>query len=210
MRRSDDPSADHRAARPVTDILVLCTVNTCRSPMAEALFARRLARAGVAALVHSAGVLGEGEGPPPEAISAMAAYGLDTRSHRSHQVSVSDLAHADLVLAMARVHVRHAVVLLPGVWSRAFTLKDLVRRGEAMGARLAGEPMAEWLRRAHHGRERSSMLGDGLDDDVADPIGGPSWAYCDTAMLLDALVNRLVELGWGEGATLGPRPRSTP
>src|ERR1700733_12526299 len=118
-------------ARPVTEILVLCTANTCRYPMAEALLARRLARCGAAGLVRSAGTLGaavpggavpraaaggagrrgEGEGPPAGAVSAMAAYGLDTGSHRSHQVTVADLARADLVLGMARMHVRHAVVM---------------------------------------------------------------------------------------------------
>lgn len=174
--------------------------------MAEALLAGRLARAGIPASVRSAGTLGEGEPPPPEAISAMAARGLDTRSHRSHQVSGTDLARVDLVLTMARVHLRHAVVTLPEVWSRAFTLKELVRRGEAIGARPAGEPLAGWLRRAHHGRDRGAMLGDCLDDDVADPIGGVLRAYLDTAVLLDTLVSRLVELAWTEGRSAGQRP----
>src|SRR5712664_567262 len=88
------------AACPVTNILVLCTANTCRSPMAQALLTRRLAGRGVAVSVRSAGMLGDGEQPPPEAVRAMAGHGLDTESHRSHQVAAIDLAHADLVLAM--------------------------------------------------------------------------------------------------------------
>jgi protein-tyrosine phosphatase len=181
----------------VTDILVLCTANTCRSPMAEALLARRLAGHGAAASVRSAGMLGDGEQPPPEAAWAMAAHGIDTGSHRSRQVSAIDLVHADLVLAMAREHVRHAVVMLPEAWPRVFTLKELVRRGDAIGARSASEPLAAWLSRAHDARDRRSLLGDCLDDDVADPIGGPPQAYADTAVLLDQLVTRLVALCWG-------------
>jgi protein-tyrosine phosphatase len=165
--------------------------------MAEALLASRLAGRGIAASVHSAGLLGQGEPPPPEAVKAMVAYGLDTGSHRSHQVSAIELAHADMVIAMARVHVRHVVVMLPEVWPRAFTLKELVRRGEAIGTRSANEPLAQWLSRAHGARDRQTLLGDHLDDDVADPIGGPPQAYADTAALLDQLVERLAALCWG-------------
>lgn len=179
------------------DILVLCTANTCRSPMAQALLARRLAGRGIAASVRSAGMLGDGEPPPPEAVRTMAVHGLDTGSHRSRQVAAIDLARADLVLAMAREHVRHAVVMLPDVWPRVFTLKELLRRGDVIGARPAGEPLADWLRRVHGARDRRSLLGDGPEDDVADPFGGPPQAYADTAALLDWLVTRMVALCWG-------------
>jgi protein-tyrosine phosphatase len=169
--------------------------------MAQALLARRLTGRGIAGSVHSAGILGAGlrgagQRPPPEAISAMAAYGLSTGSHRSRQVTTADLVYADVVLGMARMHVRQAVVTLPEVWPRAFTLKEIVWRGEAIGARPAGEPLSRWLHRAHDARDRRSLLGDYLDDDVADPIGGPPQAYADTAALLDRLVTRLVTLCW--------------
>jgi protein-tyrosine phosphatase len=185
------------AAHPVTEILVLCTANTCRSPMAQALLRRRLAGRGVAALVHSAGIVGRGDPPPREAAAAMAAYGIDTAAHCSRQVSAADLASADLVLAMARLNIRHAVVTLPQVWPRVFTLKELVRRGAAIGPRPPGEAVADWLSRAHRARERGSLLGDCLDDDVPDPVGGPWHGYLDTAVLLDTLVADLVALCWG-------------
>ncbi len=180
----------------MTDVLVLCTANICRSPMAAALLARGLAARAAVASVHSAGLLADGEPPAPLAVSAMADLGLDISAHRSRLVRAGDLTAADLTLAMARVHLRHAVVTAPEVWPRAFTLKELVRRGEQIGPRPPGTGLADWLAMAHEGRDRASLLGDSADDDVADPIGGPPLAYRQTADLLSHLVGRLADLCW--------------
>jgi protein-tyrosine phosphatase len=177
-------------------IVVMCTANVCRSPMAAELLTRRLAALGVTIPVRSAGMIGGGEPPHPEVISVMASYGVEIASHRSCVVCADDLARASLVLAMARDHLRHAAITEPGAWPRAFTLKELIRRGERIGPRLPGEPFSRWLSRAHEGRERISLLGDSPDDDVADPAGGPMSAYADTGDLLDRLVMRLAQLGW--------------
>ena len=171
--------------------------------MAAALLTRWLPAPPVpeAVAVRSAGLLDEGllregEPPPPEAISAMAGYGLDISGHRSRRVTVADLAWADLVLGMSREHVRYAVVTAPDAWPRSFTLKELIRRGEQAGPRKLGERLADWLARVHEGRERATLLGDSPADDVADPMGGPPQAYADTAALLDELMGRLVRLCW--------------
>jgi protein-tyrosine-phosphatase len=165
--------------------------------MAEALLARHLTKAGIAASVRSAGLLGEGAAPPPEVISAMAGYGINVGSHCSRLVTAAELHRADLVIAMARVQLRHAVVKAPGAWPRAFTLKELVRRGEEIGARAPREGLSQWLARAHGTRKRRELLGDSQADDVADPIGGPLHGYIDIAATLDGLLGRLVELCWG-------------
>jgi protein-tyrosine-phosphatase len=164
--------------------------------MAEALLTRRLAGLGCAASVRSRGLMGDGQPPHPEVITVMATYGLDVSGHRSRQVTTGDLERADLTLAMAREHLRHAVVAVPSAWPSAFTLKELVRRGEEIGRRSSGESLADWLGRAHEGRQRTSLLGDSPDDDIADPIGGPPHGYTETAALLSQLLNRLVELCW--------------
>ena len=178
------------------DIVVLCTANVCRSPMAAALLARRLAALGVTVPVRSAGMISSGDPPYPEVISVMASYGIDIAAHRSRIVCAADLASASLVLAMARDSLRHAAITEPGAWPRAFTLKELIRRGDQIGPRLPGESLSGWLSCVHAGRERTSLLGDSLDDDVAAPAGGSLRAYADTAGLLDQLVKRLAELGW--------------
>jgi len=194
-------NTDAHAKRDNTDssgIVVLCTANVCRSPMAAALLARRLAVLGVAVPVGSAGMIRCGDPPHPEVVSVMASYGIEIASHSSRVARATDLARASLVLAMARDNLRYAVITEPGAWPRAFTLKELIRRGEQIGPRRPGEPFAEWLSRAHAGRERTSLLGDSAEDDVADPAGGPRRAYAATASLLDQLVMRLAELGWAQ------------
>ena len=187
--------------RDTGDIAVLCTANVCRSPMAAALLARRLSGLGVAARVRSAGMLRGGDPPLPEVISVMAGYGIDLAAHRSRVAGAADLAHASLVLAMARDNLRYAVVTEPAAWPRAFTLRELIRRGERIGPRGPGEPFSGWLSRVHAGRERAALLGDAADDDVPDPAGGPLRAYADVAGLLDRLLTRLAELGWGQAGT---------
>ena len=108
----------------VTGILFLCTANACRSVMAQALLSARLAALGVELPVASAGLLGGGRPPPPEVVSVMAARGIDVTGHRSRIVTADDLAAADLILGLAREHVRHAAVLRPEAWPRAFTLRE--------------------------------------------------------------------------------------
>jgi protein-tyrosine-phosphatase len=171
--------------------------------MAAALLARRLSELGVATRVRSAGMLRGGDPPLPEVISVMARYGIDLAAHRSRVAGAADLVRASLVLAMARDNLRYAVVTEPGAWPRAFTLRELIRRGERIGPRLPGEPFADWLSRAHDGRQRMALLGDSAEDDVPDPAGEPLRAYADVARLLDRSVARLAELGW---AHAGPHP----
>ena len=117
----------------MAEILLLCAANVCRSVMAQAMLSARLAARGVAVPVASAGLLGGGRPPPPEVVSVMAAKGIDVIGHRSRIVTADDLAAADLILGLAREHVRHAAVLLPGAWPRAFTIRELARRGRQAG-----------------------------------------------------------------------------
>lgn len=166
--------------------------------MAEAFLRRRLGAIGVEATVHSAGLLSAGNPATPEGVGALEAMGLDTSAHRSRRISEHLLTPADLVLGMAREHVREAVLMAPEVWPRTFTLKELVRRGEERGPRAPGQSFEEWLAKLHAGRSTNDLLGYSPDDDVADPIGRGTDFYRGTADELDDLVRRLVTLGWGD------------
>jgi protein-tyrosine-phosphatase len=168
--------------------------------MAEALLRHRLGERGVDAHVHSAGLRLVGEPASANGVDVMAERGIDLSAHRSRIVDRQLLEHADLVLAMAREHLREGVLAAPDTWGRAFTLKELVRRGEIIGPRAPGESLEAWLARAHSGRNRTELLGASADDDVDDPIGMSRSAYEQTADELTDLVDRLVGLAWPAAA----------
>jgi len=169
-------------------ILLVCTANQCRSPMAEALLVRRLP----AADVSSAGSLRAGQPASEGSVRAMAARGLDLGAHRSRLLDGRLVADADVVLGMARRHVREATVLDTSAFRKTFTVRDLVRRGEQHPS--TGGDLVAWLDVIGRGRRPTDVLGDDADEDVADPIGKPDAAYERTAVELEALVDRLAVL----------------
>ena len=113
-------------------VLLVCTGNTCRSPMAEILCRKRIAdRLGCkldeiddrGVIVASAGIAaGMGGGPTPEAVSVMSDRGLDLSAHASQPLSDRLVQHADIILTMTHSH-RHAIVTnWPEAASRTYVL----------------------------------------------------------------------------------------
>lgn len=170
--------------------------------MAEGLLRDRLGRRGVPATVASAGLLDAGAPASAHGVDVMRERGIDIAGHRSRTMSPDLLVDAELVLGMARRHVREAVVLSPDIWPRTFTLKELVRRGEERGPRAPGQDLAEWLAKVHAGRTHTEILGDSEADDIADPIGLARAAYVRTAAEIEDLVDRLVALLYPEGVAV--------
>jgi len=86
--------------------VLVCTGNTCRSPLAEALLRQALAERGVEGVeVLSAGT-GAWEGAPASEAAYLVALesGLDLSNHRAQLLTADLLASTDLVLTMARHH----------------------------------------------------------------------------------------------------------
>jgi protein-tyrosine-phosphatase len=166
--------------------------------MAEVLLRHHLQEAGVTAHVSSAGLYEGGRPATAHGVETMAERGLDLHDHVSQQMDSEMLADADLVIAMAREHVREAAVLRPDALAKTFTLKELVRGAGVIGARTAEEPLADWLARISASRSRASLVGTGHDDsfDVEDPVGRDRRAYEVTADLLDDLLAAVVELAF--------------
>lgn len=160
--------------------------------MAEALFRRDLAAAGVDAVVESAGLVTQGQEASRHGVTAMARRGLDIDAHRSRRLSPYLIDEADLIVGMERQHVREVAVTDPEAFPRAFTLPELARRAASIGPRPAAEPLDDWLRRAAADRRPTDLLGFDPADEVADPIGRSAKHYERTATELEGLVRTVV------------------
>lgn len=167
--------------------------------MAAALFAREVGGRAESVEAASAGILPGGDPVPPEVLEVMDTYGIDLSAHRSRTLTAEAVSEADLLVGMARRHVREAVLLDAEVWPRAFTLKSLVQRGRALGPRAPGSEVASWLGGVHDGRTRSELAHRSSVDEVADPYGGPLAGYRTAGKELEELTSELAELLWPRG-----------
>src|SRR5439155_18388152 len=114
----------------MTAVIVVCTGNVCRSPIAEGLLRRATEHRSVRAAitVSSAGTAGwEGSPATPEAVEAADERGVDISAHVAARLRPGMAADADLVLCMAGVHRELIARDEPEAADRTFRLKELVR-----------------------------------------------------------------------------------
>jgi protein-tyrosine phosphatase len=175
------------------DILVVCTGNTCRSPMAEAILRNELAKLGLDARVHSAGTLAWKGGASGGAQAAMAERAIDLSAHRSRRLEPAMVQGADLVLGMTRTHVWTSMTHAPHAADRIFLPGELARLGEAEGARRADEPLVDWAARVARRRPDPRVPGH-PQDEVPDPAGEPVEVYRATAARLAGELARVARL----------------
>jgi len=146
------------------EVLFVCTGNTCRSPLAEALCKVRLANklgVKVAELekkgftIRSAGVAAmPGDAASEEAVAVAREYGAELAPHRSRAVNPELLERATDVIAMTGGHAYLLAMRFPGVG-----------------------PPPELLCEA---------------DDLPDPIGGDAAIYHVCADIIIHHVDRLI------------------
>lgn len=92
-------------------VLVVCTGNVCRSPMAAAILRRRLAERGAAGIEVSSAGTAPWDGAPASEGSYLISleHGLDLSDHRARPLTTDLVDGADLVLGMSPPHVERAV-----------------------------------------------------------------------------------------------------
>jgi protein-tyrosine phosphatase len=160
---------DERTVRRLASVSVLlvCTGNTCRSPMASAIL-RKLAADSLGVepdeveacgvCVVSAGAFaGMGSPASAEAVEVMRRYGVDISDHRSRGLEEELIGQADHILTMTESHRRRVAELVPSAEDRCRL--------------LAG------------------------DHEIDDPLGGSVEAYAACADDIEAaLKNRLAEI----------------
>ena len=102
-------------------ILIVCTGNICRSPVAEYLFRQRMAGRDIE--FASAG-LGALVGSPMDAtaLQLLAENGIDGSMHRAQQLTSSILCGADLVLGVEKSHVAAMLRLAPEAHGKVYLL----------------------------------------------------------------------------------------
>ena len=122
---------DERNAGTTYNVLFVCTGNTCRSPMAEAIARAAIARRGWTHVrVDSAGISAAWDAPAAEnAIAAAAEHGLDLTGHRSQPLTPELVAWADLVLAMSASHLVGVRELAGEVDDKAALLTEFAGAG---------------------------------------------------------------------------------
>jgi len=174
-------------------ILVVCTGNIARSPMAQRLLEHRLA--GVPWLmVTSAGTWGH-EGSPMErpAAAALAEVGIDEGGFRARDLATDMVRDAALVLTATRDH--RAAVLRhdPSALRRTFTLRELGRLAAAPGTQAGMPPGSARARLvvATAAAARGSVRVPAHEDDVADPFGAPLTVYRTCRDQISAAVDQI-------------------
>jgi len=107
-------------------VLMVCTGNICRSPMAEVLLRARLQSLPVR--VHSAGTRGlVDKQMPADAQQLAVEFGAspdDVEAHRARWLQEPIADDADLIFAMSREHRTATVELAPRMLRQTFTIRE--------------------------------------------------------------------------------------
>jgi tRNA threonylcarbamoyl adenosine modification protein (Sua5/YciO/YrdC/YwlC family) len=110
---------------PRKKILVACTGNSCRSPMAEGWLRSTLKRKGLAEEIEvsSCGIFArEGGAATMEALLTLKNNEIDLQDFRSHLCRRQDVIEADLILVMGEEHGKFIVGLYPPAKERIVVL----------------------------------------------------------------------------------------
>jgi protein-tyrosine phosphatase len=186
-------------------ILMVCSGNICRSPLAE-----QLLHVGLGTLpdvsVASAGTIGlTGRGMPEQAAALSRQFGGDPSAHVARELTVEHLTSSNLVLAMSREHRRAIAELSPRAIRYTFTIREFARLihdlTDADLTAAANLPLDDLAGRfasvvelAASQRGMVPPAENPDDDDVVDPYRQNDGVYAESAAQLVPAVTALVSL----------------
>jgi protein-tyrosine phosphatase len=167
-------------------VLFVCTGNICRSPTAEALARRELARYPGAPIQLSSAGSHALEGNPAASRSMLAASsrGASLERHFARELTRRRVRAADLILCMAAEHRPFVLSYDRAAASKTFLLASFARVASQWDW-LATSPADLITLAAEHAREQPG-------DDIDDPLGQSSEAYATCAERLDSLVTPVI------------------
>jgi len=106
-------------------IYFVCTGNTCRSPMAQALANQYFKTGKCDMLAYSRGIMTTNLKASKYAVSAMKDYGLDISGHVSMSIKYEDLENADKVITMTKEHKQYINQNFSGFDDKIYTLGEV-------------------------------------------------------------------------------------
>jgi protein-tyrosine-phosphatase len=168
-------------------VLFVCTGNICRSPTAEALARRELARyPGAPIQLSSAGSHAlEGNPAASRSMRAAAGRGASLERHFARELTRRRVRAADLILCMAAEHRPFVLSYDRAAAGKTFLLASFARVASQWDG-LATSP-ADLVALAAEQRQPEQP-----GDDIDDPLGQSSAAYAACAERLDSLVTPVI------------------
>ncbi len=116
-----------RTEKPIR-ILVVCTGNICRSPIAAGLLQHLIAKETAAEVqVSSAGTISsQGFPASVEMVDIAASWGIDLTTHTSRSITAELIDDSDLILAVSRAHKDFMLSIDPGAEYKIHLLGETV------------------------------------------------------------------------------------
>src|SRR5690554_840636 len=109
----------------MSNILFVCTGNTCRSPMAEAIFRSKLTEEEKERInCSSRGIaVFSGDLVSENAVAVMGEKNMDISLHMPRQLTPDDIENSDLIFCMTELHRDRLVSLFPDSGKKIRSLK---------------------------------------------------------------------------------------